>query len=171
MGEMTDRIRWERDGTEGYVGTVASRVFALWPPEEDDGEWLLTTALTGMEGERRYGAPDELKAEAERWLERFVSSLGAVFPEDEISDDEDEGRPVEVIFAPGRRVRFAHPGSGYPGDGEQASLLLAVGEVYVIDWSDIGFSKTRISLAGIDSHGQGFNSVLFEPVDDEETAQ
>jgi hypothetical protein len=105
-----------------------------------------------------------LKPHAERWLEQFTSLLGAVF-EDEISDDED-GRPVEVIFAPGRRVRFAHPGNGYPADGEQAARLLTVGEVYVIDWSDIGFSKTRISLAGIDSHGQGFNSVLFEPVDD-----
>ena len=77
------------------------------------------------------------------------------------------GKAFEALYAPGRRVRFAHPDGGYPGDGEQAAALLAVGEVYVIDWSDIGFSKTRISLAGIDSHGQGFNSVLFEPVDDE----
>lgn len=77
-------------------------------------------------------------------------------------------RPVEVIFAPGRRVRFAHPGNGYPADGEQAARLLTAGEIYVIDWSDIGFSKTRISLAGVDSHGQGFNSVLFEPVASED---
>ena len=87
-------------------------------------------------------------------------------------DDAEPGdRPVEVIFAPGRRVRYAHPGNGYPGDAEQAARLLAVGEIYVIDWADIGFAKTRLSLDGIDSHGQGFNSVLFDPVADEEAGR
>lgn len=168
---MTSRIRWQDDPetgeATGCAGTLDPAAFRIWEASEG-GEWLLTSILPGHQGARTYGAtPDELKAEAERWLERFVSSLGAVFPEPAYEFDEG-GRPVEVIFAPGRRVRFAHPGNGYPGDAEQASRLLTVGEVYVIDWSDIGFSKTRLSLAGIDSHGQGFNSVLFEPVADQE---
>ena len=175
MAETITRIRWHHDGTEGFVGTVGSRVFALWPPEGDDGEWLLTAALTGMEGERRYGTPDELKAEAERWLERFVSSLGAVFPDEpgtmfaDVTDGEAYEEAFRARHAPGRRVRFARPDAGYPADQEMAAGLLTPGEVYVIAWSDSGFSSSSLGLAGIES-GPGFNSVLFEPVDDETPA-
>lgn len=82
------RIRWEdfpAGQAAGYVGTLNPAVFRIWEPENDDGEWMLTAAaLPGAAGEQRYGSsPDELKAEAERWLEEFVSSLGAVFPEGE----------------------------------------------------------------------------------------
>jgi len=80
------RIRWS-DAPEtveviGWVGTMASHVFTIWPPEEDGengGEYLLTGRLPDHHGTRFYGTRDELKAEAEDWLERFVSSLGAVF--------------------------------------------------------------------------------------------
>jgi hypothetical protein len=51
-----------------------------------------------------------------------------------------------------------------------AARFLTPGEVYVIEQADIGSASTRLLLAGIDTHGQGFNSVLFEPVDDQETA-
>ena len=48
-----------------------------------------------------------------------------------------------------------------------AARLLTPGEVYTIEWSDVGSSSTRLRLAGIETRGQGFNSVLFEPVPDE----
>jgi hypothetical protein len=72
------------------------------------------------------------------------------------------GAAFEALYAPGRRVRFDHPDYGYPADQEQAAALLTPGETYTIDWSDVGFTSTRISVAGVDSRGQGFNSVLFE---------
>jgi len=49
-----------------------------------------------------------------------------------------------------------------------AAALLTPGEVYTIAWSDIGFSSSSLGLAGVEAYGQGFNSVLFEPVNDEE---
>jgi hypothetical protein len=78
------RIRWEDAGngeSAGYPGTLDTAVFRIWTPEEGNGEWLLTAAmLPDAHGQRRYGSgPDVLKAEAERWLEEFVTSLGAVY--------------------------------------------------------------------------------------------
>jgi len=87
---MTEtRIRWQDDhdsetgAAVGYVGAVASYVFKIWPPEDDDAEeWMLATALPGMAFKRADDAdPEKLKAEAERWLEEFVASLGAIFPD------------------------------------------------------------------------------------------
>ena len=48
----------------------------------DPDEGVLVTLLPGME-DKRYCSKDEkdLKAEAERWLEEFAASLGAIFPE------------------------------------------------------------------------------------------
>jgi hypothetical protein len=77
------------------------------------------------------------------------------------------GAAFAALYAPGRRVRFDHPDYGYQADQEMAAKLLTPGEVYTIEWSDVGFTSTRIALAGVESHGQGFNSVLFETVDDE----
>lgn len=76
------RIRWHDEPVNGEsmgsVGTLDPAVFRIWAPEVPGGEWLLTAAmLPGFVGRRSHGAsPDELKAEAERWLEEFVSSLG-----------------------------------------------------------------------------------------------
>jgi hypothetical protein len=90
------------------------------------------------------------------------------------SEDEDDdserltGEAFEALYAPGRRVRFTRPDGGYPADQEMAAALLTPGETYTIDWSDVGFTSTRIALAGVDSRGQGFNSVLFESVDEPE---
>jgi len=98
---MTEtRIRWHRvDGTVvrwfGFVGTatmtalfqilhpVATQTEAVMGRRFD--EWALCTTFPGASAEARYGgwddgAPDRLKAEAERWLEELVSSLGASFP-------------------------------------------------------------------------------------------
>ncbi len=172
---MTNRIRWtgSRDspGDPAFTGHAGGlyALFKIWPPEDPGDEWLLTAALPGKEGERLYGFPVDLKLEAERWLEEFVSSLGAIFPEYEISDDEDR-EPVEVRFAAGRRVRYAHPDAGYPGEAEDAAKALTLGEVYVIAWADIGQSRTNLNLYRDGKPAGRFNSVFFEPADDQETA-
>ena len=86
---MTEtRIRWSDDPAVcfvaciGSVGTVDPAVFQIFAPDRMAVEWILTTSLPGMEDKRHYGdSADELKAEAERWLEEFTASLGAVFPD------------------------------------------------------------------------------------------
>ena len=172
------RIRWD-DGSQsheyatsvGYVGPSRWNWYAFGIYAETDGPvaglrtHFLTSALPGQARLRRFGHPDDLKAEAERWLSEFVAALGAVFPEDEISDGEDE-EPLEVRFAAGRRVRYAHPGYGYPGDMSHAAGHLIIGAVYTIVRADIGQSSTGLLLQGIPN--ELFNSVLFEPVDDQE---
>ena len=177
----TERIRWERndDGSsvtaahEGYAGTISEPLFFIFEPDDRDPWWILTSSLPGLPGagraERRaHGADtDKLRAEAERWLAEFAGSLGAVFPddEDEFSDEDDEW--LEVTWAAGRRVRFAHPDAGYPGEAEEAMKALTPGRVYTIAWADIGQSRTDLNLAAKGKSLGRFNSVLFEPVDDE----
>lgn len=76
------RIRWEPllgGNFDGYVGTRAAPMFEVVLISRSTSTWavrsdLLTYYSTGTH-------PDDLKAEAERWLEEFVSSLGAVFPD------------------------------------------------------------------------------------------
>jgi hypothetical protein len=164
------RIRWEETryghsgtGWIGYTGTYELWVFRIY---RDEQRWRIGCRFPGVAGEAEPGAgPDELKAVAGRWLEEFVVSLGAVFPPGEISDDED-GEPLEVKYAAGRRVRFEHPDNGYAADRLMAATFLTPGEVYTISRADVGQSSTRLDFAGIDTRRQGFNSVLFEPVDD-----
>ena len=167
---MTEtRIRWSDDGTEGYVGTVSQRIFTLYPPQ-DGGEWMMTAALPGFNGRIKYrGTPEELHPDAERWLSEFTVSIGASFPAEtaETFAIRPVGKAFEALYAPGRRVRFEHPDKGYPVNQEMAARFLTPGEVYTIEWSDVGSSSTRLRLAGIETRGQGFNSVLFEPVPDE----
>jgi hypothetical protein len=89
---MTDRIRWEpaeHGGWIGYAGTLKPFIFQIheacaWKvPDLIDGLALAST-LPGDLGHYVRGTdPDRLKAEAERWLEEFASSLGAIFPEGE----------------------------------------------------------------------------------------
>lgn len=85
------RIRWEDPPGDsfataaGYVGQIETDLFRIFPPDTLDPEWALNSSLPGYIGSKRGSAdgPDELKALAEVWLEEFVSSLGAVFPEGE----------------------------------------------------------------------------------------
>ena len=170
---MTDRIRWEAGqfgNLVGYAGTVESWVFQVWHISDDeDSHWSLISSLPDAQNWNAADPddPEPLKAEAERWLERFVSSLGAVFPddEDEFSDEDDEW--LEVTWAAGRRVRFAHPDAGWPGEAEEAAKALTPGEVYTIAWADIGQSRTDLNLARDRKSVGRFNSVFFEPADDE----
>lgn len=169
---MTGRIRWhdtETGNLIGYAGSVGDWLFRAFPTSDGDS-WCLFTQFPGTIGENR-SCPglDKVKAEAEHWLEEFVSSLGAIFPAPAFEFDGDDGEPLEVRYAPGRRVRFAHPDYGYPGEADHAAAHLILGEVYTIDGADIGQSKTNLLLQGIPN--ELFNSVFFEPADDEEASQ
>jgi len=177
MTETTARIRWQDDGLSGnhagYVGTLAGPAFRIYSPDAAHDDWLLSVRVAAGSEFIYDDGPEKLKDEAERWLERFVSSLGAVFPEDDDSavfGDVTDEEAFVAQHAPGRRVRYAKTDAGYPADQKMAAALLTPGEVYTIAWSDIGFSSTRLGLAGVESRGQGFNSVLFEPVDDQDPA-
>ncbi len=84
MDEMTEHIRWDPTkygGWTGHVGTVDGFVFQAWKPAPfGEKPYRLESSLPGEFGRIADGTdPDELKAEAERWLEEFASSLGAVF--------------------------------------------------------------------------------------------
>ena len=79
----TPRIRWaeiEHGSVAGYVGILDGPVFKLQGPVLAGQRCVLTAKLPGWLDEIAGGTVDELKAEAERWLEEFVSSLGAIFP-------------------------------------------------------------------------------------------
>lgn len=165
---MSERIRWD-DGEDGfgYVGTIPVRVFTIWPPEEPGGEWMLTSVLPGLEGDHQYGSgPGELKGAAEEWLAEFVSSLGARFG-DEAAEFEfpRDSLDLEVAYAPGAYVRYQHPDAGWPGEQDEARILLTHGRLYRVTWNEIGQSRTRIGLVGVEG---SFNSVLFEPVVEED---
>lgn len=95
MSETTVRIRWTDNGMggyEGYVGTSKRLTFELWQAPADagfpTGGWVITSELP-MPDPSNLGYtyafsgkdPEELKVRAERRLEEFVASLGAVFPE------------------------------------------------------------------------------------------
>jgi hypothetical protein len=82
---MTGRIRWEdRAGIVAFRGCVAAcpgACFAIYAPCSRDPQWLLRSYLPGQGLRRGAGDdPEKLKAEAERWLEEFVTSIGTVFP-------------------------------------------------------------------------------------------
>ena len=84
---MTEtRIRWEAGqfgNLVGYAGTVESWVFQVWHISDDeDSHWSLISSLPDAQNWNAADPddPEPLKAEAERWLTEFVSSLGAVFP-------------------------------------------------------------------------------------------
>ena len=82
----TARIRWEptrNGGFDGYVGTLEPCAFTIWKYNSDMAWWTLTGQIGAMRECPHGDDPDKLKTEAEQWLERFVSSLGASFPEDE----------------------------------------------------------------------------------------
>ena len=160
----TARIRWSDDGTEGYVGTAGQRIFTLYPPQ-DGGEWMMAAALPGFNGRIRYrDTLEELHPDAERWLEEFASSLGAVFPEDDYEFPVRE-LDLEEAFGSGAYVRYQHPAAGWPGEQGEARKLLTHGRLYRVAWNDIGSSRTIIGLVGVKGR---FNSVLFEPVASED---
>lgn len=120
--EASARIRWEPTEYNGFVGYCtddASRadwVFRVW--KTGTGKWQLDSTLPGQFGRHLYddNDPAPLKAEAERWLEEFISSLGAVFTGEiaadlraranemeTYTDGGEEGRHDRSMFATGMR--------------------------------------------------------------------
>jgi hypothetical protein len=100
----TTRLRWEpgEDGILfGYSGTLKPWVFAICPPGSPGEFWMISTAFPL--GQPRYvGSEKEARAAAERWLEEFTASLGAVFPDAalKLADDWDaEANRITGIFA------------------------------------------------------------------------
>ena len=166
----TGRIRWENDGQSGnyvgYVGTLPESAFRIYSPDTAHENWLLSVRVAAGRKFFYGDGPEPLEVEAEQWLEQFVASLGAIFPEDAYEFPCCE-HDLETAYAPGAYVRYQNPDAGWPGDQDKARELLTLGRIYGIAWSDIGQSKTSLGLVGIDGT---FNSVLFEPVDDQSPA-
>ena len=85
MTETTARIAWSYDAGlylwSGSVGTLGA-MFRIVAPLIEGRGFLLASDFPGQERKRRDGDDlGELQAEAERWLEEFVTSLGATFPD------------------------------------------------------------------------------------------
>jgi hypothetical protein len=79
---VNERIRWTEQsdgGWLGHAGTIERSLFMIIPPFL--GRWELYSTLPGWDRALLRGDVDEIKDHAERWLEEFVSSLGAVWPE------------------------------------------------------------------------------------------
>jgi hypothetical protein len=118
----TKRIRWEdapaAGEARGYVGSLDTPVFRLWAPDAD-GDRVLFAFVAGALGDAYHGTDeDEQKARAERLLEEFASSLGAIFPEAVLAladdwaalappDDWGESMAGTVAADCGRAVRAA----------------------------------------------------------------
>lgn len=84
---MSERIRWndgdEITGSTGVLGPLTFRIVRVYL----DAKWMLLAHGIGMDSRQgRSYERDELKAEAERWLEEFVSSLGVIFPDPELPE-------------------------------------------------------------------------------------
>jgi len=83
---MTERIRWEPllgGNFDGYVGTMTSPMFEVFSVNMVQ-PWVVRSDL--LAGYSTGTHPDDLKAEAERWLEEFVASIGAIFPTPELPE-------------------------------------------------------------------------------------
>jgi hypothetical protein len=169
---VTARIRWEREPRGSFAGCVGTREGWEFDLYQSLGEWMLTAPFTFGNGQRSLPGtdPEELKAEAERLLEEFMSSLGASFPPepgDPFADTPGAGHDLDD-FAEGRRVRYAYPGNGYLSGREEAAELLTEGEVYTVTQRMVGTSVTYLELQGVEGH---FNSVMFEPEPAEERTE
>ena len=101
MTETRIRIRWEPGAEDsmtahfGMVGTCGPFVFKIIKPVMLGDRHTLTSELPGQRFSKLDGDPEELKTKAERWLEEFVSSLGAIFP-DGACVHEPEGREIAL---------------------------------------------------------------------------
>lgn len=82
---MTGRVRWETGPSGnllGRVGTLPFWSFQILQSGDPAEGFKLFPQLPGLASViARSVDVDELKAEAEGWLEEFVTSLGAVFPD------------------------------------------------------------------------------------------
>lgn len=85
---MTDHIRWSNDSGGRIIGRVGTLDLARFVisaplPGQRHGEWLLISRLPGQESVTVYDDyPESLTERAEELVAEFVSSLGAVFPDE-----------------------------------------------------------------------------------------
>ena len=78
-------IRWERanDVAElGFAGSHEPWLFQIWTGGERQRWQLITATTLGVDERPESADPDELKQQAETWLQEFASSFGAVFTAD-----------------------------------------------------------------------------------------
>jgi hypothetical protein len=100
---MSERIRWhdEPPGTslacKGYVGTLGGAVFKIYRPDQAHRNWLGIWQLANSDDRYFHGGTlDDAKDQAERWLARFVSYLGALFPDTDRADTDRKRRAAEL---------------------------------------------------------------------------
>lgn len=127
------RIRWEPTECGGWTGHVGTRpetdwLFQIWSAAAVGGDWQLDSTLPGRFGQfSRADAPATLKAEAERWLEEFISSLGAIFP-----DEPGQPAALQLIEARSILARWdAEQGSKHVIErvlADQVRALLAIAD-------------------------------------------
>lgn len=67
---------------------------------------------------------------------------------------------MDIYSPPGTRVKFSHPTAGYQYDQKLARENLTVGNVYVVEYTEVGSCHTAVYLKGFGN--KRFNSVMFE---------
>lgn len=72
---------------------------------------------------------------------------------------------MDIYSAPGTKIKFAHPNSGYTHDQKQCAEYLTLGGIYTVKRTDVHSSHTYVYLEEVP--GQHFNSVMFDAVTDE----
>ncbi len=82
MTETNTRIRWDEDpGGPCYAGRAEkvdactrSDLFIIWPPDERDSQWLLTSQLPGQDVAIYGDGLEELQGRAEELLAEFAGA-------------------------------------------------------------------------------------------------
>lgn len=83
--ETTERIAWQEATYAGWRGTVDGvPMFSIsWGTKRDDPKpWKVRSDLPGFKRDLAAETPEGAKALCERMLVRFVTRVGAAFPED-----------------------------------------------------------------------------------------
>lgn len=69
---------------------------------------------------------------------------------------------MNIYAQRGDKVRFAFPDDGYPNSIERDKELLTVGEVYTVDYVEVGSGISYVYLFEVPD--EGFNTVKFEDI-------
>lgn len=69
---------------------------------------------------------------------------------------------MNIYAEEGDKVVFAHLNLGYEGDRIRAQKYLKEGQIYTVDWTDVGDWYSYVYLQEIPN--QPFNTVMFEDV-------
>lgn len=113
MTKTNARIRWDDEPEDdvpcyaGRAGKVGADLFMIWPPDERDSQWLLTSQLPGQDVAIYGDGLEELKGRAEELLAEFAASLGEAMQ---------EPKPFSAQFD---RLYGEYLGAGTPVSWEQ----------------------------------------------------